>query len=157
MKLVDSQPLLPPQRLCARSTLAPIDKIIPRAVIDLDDGYFLWATDFALLSDTHVHAVAPCVPTGNWRQTYPQAPKPGGGGDRHHLDLGDVRLSVEYLEPAGWMIELDQSIDWKPDARILTHVFADVPVLCSSFQTAVRLAEASVPTPHYLVHWRSVF
>jgi len=55
------------------------------------------------------------------------------------------------------MIEFMDTRGDNRDARILTHVLANTPVLCSTFRAAIRLAEASFPTPHYLVHWRSVF
>jgi len=68
----------PPPSLGIGPAPAAIEEVIPRTAVDIDDCWFPWATDFALFSDTHVHGVAPCVPTGNWRQTYPQAPRPGG-------------------------------------------------------------------------------
>jgi hypothetical protein len=145
MKLQDvrSQPTLPPQQ--------PVNKIIPRAAIDIDDGFFLWATNFALLSDAYIDAVAPGAPAGAW------APMYANGGGCHYLKVGHAELRVEYLQPSGWMIELVQSIDYRPDHRILSHILADIPVLCSSVHTAARLAEASFPTAPYLIYWRSVF
>jgi hypothetical protein len=157
MKLQEarSQPPLLPQ-ISIGPTPVLVEEVIPRAAIDLDDGYFVWAANFGLLSDAYIHGVAPCVPAGGWTQMYPQKPR-SEGGDCHYLKVNDAELRVDYLQPFGWIIELWQEIDGEPDARILTLILGDMPVLCSSFRTAVLLAEASLPTPHGVVYWRSVF
>jgi hypothetical protein len=142
------------QHVCADIPVGSmIEKVIPRSEIDLDDGYFPWANDFALLSDAYIARVASCTPTGRWSHWYPDASKSGGGGDRQELDLGHVRLSVDYVQSGGWIIEVihDGVDDW--DARILTAVRGDMPVLCPSFQSAIRLAEASFSNPHYHLYW----
>src|SRR3984893_3473970 len=110
-----------------------IDKVIPRAAIDIDDCYFPWAIEFALLDLAYLARVAPSPATGHWQQTYPQAPRAGGGGDRHHLLLGNVTLSVDYLDPAGWMIELVLDEGECLDGRLLTFVRGNMPVLCPTF------------------------
>jgi hypothetical protein len=133
-----------------------IDKVIPRAAIDIDDGCFPWASDFTLLSGSYVGRIALGALTGHWQQTYPQAPRPGGGGDRHHLNVGDAELSIDYLQPAGWMIELIHEDLEDCDGRILTFVRGNMPVLCPTFRSAMRLAEASFPNSHYHLCWRSI-
>jgi hypothetical protein len=131
-----------------------IEKVIPRSTINLDDCYFPWANNFALLSGAYIARVAHCTPTGRWIQRYPDAPGCGGGGDYHDLRLGNVQLTIDFLHPAGWMIELshEEFEDW--DGRILTFVRADMPVLCPTFRSAMQVAEASFPNPNYHLYWR---
>jgi hypothetical protein len=142
------------QHVCADIPVGSvIEEVIQRSEIDLDDGYFPWASEFALLSRRYITRVASCTPTGHWTKRYPDALKSGGGGDRQELDLGHARLIVDYLQPAGWFIEvLHDDVD-DSDARILTAVREDMPVLCPSFQSAIRLAEASFSNPHYHLYW----
>jgi hypothetical protein len=52
-----------------------IARVIPRAAINIEDCWYPWATDFALLSGAYLARIAPGAPTGNWRRTYPHAPK----------------------------------------------------------------------------------
>jgi hypothetical protein len=153
-----SQPRLL-QKACSNTpTPSAIEKVVPRSVIDIDDCYYPWATDFALLSGTYIARVATCAPTGDWVKMYPGNP-PDNGGNRHYRDLGNaqVRIDIDYLQPAGWMIELIHEDLEDCDGRILTFVKGNMPVLCSTFPAAMRLAEASFPNPHYHVYWRSIF
>src|ERR1700730_10060536 len=94
------------QQAFNRPVRLPIDKIIPRTAIDIDDGYFPWATDFALLRDAYTARVA-TSPTGPWVKMYLGTP-PDTGGNRHYRNLANaqVRIDIDYLQPAGWMIEL---------------------------------------------------
>jgi len=134
-----------------------IDKVIPRTAVDIDDGYFPWATDFALLTDAYTARVATCPPTGAWVKMYPGNP-PDNGGNRHYRNLGNaqVRIDIDYLQPAGWMIELIHGDLEDCDGRILTFVRGNMPVLCATFRSAMRLAEASLPNSHYHLCWRSI-
>ena len=66
-----------------------IDNVIPRAAIDIDDCYFPWATDFALLTDAYTARVATCDPTGDWVKMYPGNP-PDNGGNRHYRNLANA-------------------------------------------------------------------
>jgi hypothetical protein len=144
-----------PLRLTNIPARSAIGKVIPRGAIDIDDCWFPWAIEFALIEWAYIARIAPAPATGHWRQSYPQAPKHGGGGDRHQLDLGDATLSVDYLDPAGWTIDVihEDIDDW--DSRILTFVRGNLPVLCPTFDTATQVAEASYPNCHYHLCWRS--
>jgi hypothetical protein len=89
---------------------------------------------------------------------YPGNP-PDNGGNCHYRKLcnAQVRIDIDYLQPSGWMIELNHEYiddDW--DGRILTFVRGNMPVLCPSLQTAMQLAEASFPNCHYYLCWRSI-
>jgi hypothetical protein len=64
------------------------------------------------------------------------------------------RLWVDYLRHGGWNIELNHPAAADPDGRILTFVRGSMPVLCPSLPTAVQLAEACFPSPHYDVYWK---
>jgi hypothetical protein len=135
-----------------------IEKVIPRTAIDIDDCYFPWATDFALVTDAYTARVATCAPTVPWVKMYP-GNLPDNGRNRHCLTLGNaqVRVDIEYLQPSGWMIELiHEYIDDDWDGRILTFVRGNMPVLCPSLQTAMQLAETSFPNCHYHLCWRSI-
>jgi hypothetical protein len=152
-----SQPRLLQRAYSNTPTPSAIEKVIPRTAIDLDDGYFPWATDFALLKDAYAARVVTCAPTGPWVKMYPGNP-PDNGGNRHYRNLGNAqaRIDIDYLQPAGWIIELiHEDID-DADARILTVVRGNMPVLCPTFGTAMQLAEASYPNCHYNLCWRSV-
>jgi hypothetical protein len=134
-----------------------IARVMPRPAIDIDDCWYPWATDFALLSGAYLTRIAPGAPTGHWQQTYPHAPKSGGGGDRHHLKIGDTQLNVDYLQPAGWTIDLIHGLWEDPDSRIVTVARGDMPVLCPTLSAAMVLAEASFPNAHYHLYWRSIW
>ena len=157
-----NQPLQQQQAFPNRPVRLEIEKVIPRTAIDIDDGYFPWATDFALLRDAYTARVATCAPTGPWVKMYLGNP-PGNGGNRHCLTLGNaqVRVDIDYLQPSGWMIELIHEYEYEDlddwDSRILTFVRGNMPVLCSTFSAATRLAEACFPNPHYHLYWRSIF
>jgi hypothetical protein len=141
-----------------RPVRLPIEKVIARPHIDIDDCYYPWATDFALLTDAYIARVATCAPTVDWVKMYPENP-PDDGGNRHYRNLGNsqVRVDIDYLQPAGWMIELIHDNLEDCDGRILTFVRGNMPVLCPTFSAATRLAEACFPNSHYHVYWRSVF
>jgi hypothetical protein len=157
-----NQPLMLQQAFPNRPVRLEIDKVIPRTAIDIDDGYFPWATDFAVLRDAYTARVATCTPTGNWVKMYP-GNLPDNGGNRHYrkLDDAEVRIDIDYLQPSGWMIELIHEYEYEDlddrDSRILTFVRGNMPVLCSTFTAAIALAEACFPYPHYHVYWRSIF
>ena len=60
-------------------------------------------------------------------------------------------LDNGYLQPSGWMIELIHEYEYDDldgrDSRILTFARGNMPVLCSTFYAATRLAEACFPNP----------
>jgi hypothetical protein len=130
-----------------------IEKVIPRADIDVDDGYFSWANEFALLSRDYITRIAASTSTGRWTQRYPNEPKFGGGGDCHDLHAAGIQLTVDYLQPAGWFIEFFHDDVDGLDGRTLTAVQGDMPILCPNLRSAMQLAEASFPNPHYHVYW----
>jgi hypothetical protein len=148
------------QAFCRGPAPSPVEEIIPRADADVPDWYAAWATDFTLLRDEYIAYATNCAPPVGFGYMFQSGWKPSSGATNcYYRDMSSARLWVD-VHPRGWIVELnhpDSELNHPdspdPDARILTLVRGDMPVLCPTLPSAVRLAEFSFPSPHYFVYW----
>jgi hypothetical protein len=111
--------------------------VIPREAANVPDWYVPWARHFLPLTDEFVAHATGCAPykrlPRGWRVDKP--------GDVFELFLGRHRLCVIGCDH-GWLIERNDLLN-HADEQVLTHIWAGAPVVCPTYVTAARLAEAA--------------
>jgi hypothetical protein len=132
--------------------LRPGEDVVSREAANVPDWYAPWARHFLPLADEFIAHATGCarfkrLPRGWWVH------KPG---DVFCRSIGRYRLSVIGSDH-GWLIERNQVLD-HDDEQVLTHSLLDAPVLCPTYATAARLAEASYPEPveRYILRWHDL-
>jgi hypothetical protein len=130
---------------------SPFWRNINRNAANIPDRYAPWAQGLMQLDDEFIAHATKCAPhkrlPHGWRVHTPEE-----SFCRKH---GDYKLCV-IASDHGWLIERTNAFN--EHDKILTHVFCETPVLCSTHVLAARLADAAYPeaAPKYLLQWWSV-
>jgi hypothetical protein len=127
---------------------AGIKSIIKRIDLDVPDGYYAWADDFALLNDDLIAQLTSSAPPEK-----PNALRARGWGVLPyvywcHRRIGKNCLWI-YPWACGWSVECYFST--KRVAGVLTIDY--MPILCSTPSSAIHIAEASYPAPNPFLRW----
>jgi hypothetical protein len=126
------------------------EDLIKRDAANVPDWYAPWAKHFLCVSDEFLAHATKCTPykrlPRRWStdRFYP--------GDSFSRRLGNHELTVRAADH-GWLIQCHDLLS--DELRVLAHLLIFAPVLCPTYATAARLAEACYPVPHprYYLTW----
>ena len=136
------------------SPLQSEQDLVRRADANVPDGYATWANNFLRLPDEFIAHVTKCAPIKRLpRKWWASLSHPGESFCR---PLGDHMLWVRAADH-GWIIERSHLLN-SHDEQILANCLLDAPVLCPTYATAARLAQACYPEPEprYQLTWYSL-
>jgi hypothetical protein len=124
------------------------DDFVPRDAANIPDSYAPWAKHFLCVSDEFIARATRCAPykrlPRKWSTDHP--------GESFSQRVGNHELTVRAADH-GWVI---QRCDFLSDkSEVLAHSLLFAPVLCPTYATAARLAEACHPDSHprYFLTW----
>jgi hypothetical protein len=155
--LIRRAPLIQQKQFLAGPPPSPLkteQDLITRDAANVADGYAEWALKFLLLPDEFIAHVTKCAPYKRLPRKW--SPNMFHPGESFCRLLGDHRLWVRAADH-GWLIEREHLLDSHGE-QILAHPLLSAPVLCPTYPTAARLAEACYPEPgpNYQLVWHRI-
>jgi hypothetical protein len=108
-----------------------------------------WATHVALLSPAYIKCAARQEPAGSVRKRW------NVGSNLCTRWTEENYLLVLTSQPGGWMVLRELYFSGVHDQRVLCNILGGMPVLCSRFVDAARLADACYPIPPAVLQWRA--
>lgn len=110
-----------------------------------------WATHVAILSPEYIKCAGRQEPAESVRKRWH-----GRSTIRTRwTEDGENYLLVLMQHPGGWIVLRELYFSGEHDQRVLCNILGGMPVLCSRFVDAARLAEACYPLPPAVLQWRT--